>query len=438
MENENNKFENQEKDSHYDQQTSCKKASTGESGYLFGDAAEKSAAIEKSSCVRGAWFRAVSLVLILCVAFVGAFSGMAYLCQSAIFSDSELFDGFLAKWAGVVENRAEVDVISGSYEGDTIALAEKVLNTTVRIRVVSESEKEGITEISSGSGVIYSKTESGTYLIVTNHHVIDTAKKFYVETYSGQRFEGKVMYSDERSDVAIVTIQPDSELPVAVQGVSANLKFGQRIIVAGNPLGNGLSVSFGYISNPYRVTTANNNVPLITLDCSINPGNSGGGVYDEAGNFVGLVVSKASGSDIDGIGYAVPIDTVNEVINDLLTYGYVRGRPAIGITVVTLYSNEAYEYYKNGILAGYLPETNKPHYGIYITESENPILKKGDRLVSVDGKGISVFADISEALLDRVPGNAIEIIVERALVVDGELIDDYDRVTLTVLLIESR
>lgn len=390
------------------------------------------------------WVRVGCAALLLVFAFTGAFFGVAYMCRTSVFGDSDFFAAFIAKWAGVTENRVEVDYVSGEYRGDAIELAEKTMSTTVLVHIGYRKENGGFVQTNSGSGVIYARIQnSDKYYIVTNYHVIENAPGVLVEirdegaeNESDNRFDATVKYSDQMSDIAVLMIECDKELSVATQADSSKAKAGQSIIIAGNPLGHGFAVSLGYISNPYRVTTANNNVPLMTVDASVNPGNSGGGVYDSAGNLLGIVVSKASGTDIDGIGYAIPVNTINEVVNDLLTWGYVKGRPALGITVRGLFNATTFYMAMEGELNGYIFDDSSLRYGVYIIESKNPLLQKGDRIVQVDGTPVSASADISSALLDKKPGNAISVTVERATKPDPEGAVVYTQYTFDVLLIE--
>jgi S1-C subfamily serine protease len=379
------------------------------------------------------WIGIITLIIV--TAFTGAFAGMVYACESSLLSDSTFFDAFMAKWAGVTENRIELDKYVYDYTDSSTELAEKVLATTVRVKVVYQAGgKETVS--SNGSGVIYAK-HGNKYTVITNYHVVtnEMYTGYEIECIDGKTYKATVYKKDETSDIAIMYFESEEEYSVTDIADSKNAKAGQSIIVGGNPLGHGFGVSFGHVSNPRRVTTANNNVPLMTIDASVNPGNSGGGVYDYNGNLLALVVAKATGTDVDGVGYAIPVDTVNEVVTDLLTLGYVKGRPLIGITVSSIYTIDAYNSAMNGELAGYLPDVNdsfKPQYfGVYIFDSENPKLKKGDRLIKVDGKTITVNDDVSNALLSHRAGEAIEIVVER---IEG---DDVHKYTLQVLLKEK-
>ena len=390
------------------------------------------------------WMRVGTAALLLVFAFTGAFFGVAYVCHTTVFGDSDFFDAFIARWAGVTENRVEVDYVSGEYTGDAIELAEKVLGTTTVVHIGYRRENGNFVQTNSGSGVIYARVgNTNKYYVITNAHVVENSPQVLVEirdesneNKNENRYDATVKHVDQLSDIAVLMIECDRELQVSKQADSSKAKAGQSIIVAGNPLGHGFAVSIGYISNPYRVSTSNNNIPLMTLDVSVNPGNSGGGVYDTAGNLIGLVVSKASGTDIDGIGYAIPVNTVNEVVNDLLSYGYVKGRPAIGITVRGLFNATTFYDAMENELNGLIFDDASLRFGVYVVESKNPLIKIGDRIVQVDGTPISASADISAALLDKLPGNSISITVERARKESEDSAVVYEQFTFDILLID--
>ncbi len=412
----------------------------GVEGYTVTGACVATGKVENKNEIklRKLWLCISAALILLIVAFTGAFFGVVYVCRTSIFGDSEFFAAFVAKWSGVIENRVEVDCISGEYIDDTAELADKVLANSVIVRNGYRNATGTFVQTASGSGVIYSRN-GNVYYIVTNYHVVEGAKCILTEIYSPssdtpKRFEAEACALDKSGDIAVLKFECDEELAVATQGDSSKIKAGQHIIVAGNPLGSGFAVSLGYISNPYKEPTSNSCVPLTTVDVSVNPGNSGGGVYDFAGNLIGIVVAKASGDDIDGIGYAIPINEVNDIIDDLFTFGYVKGRATIGITCASLLNISHYRSAVQGELNGYIFDTDEPHYGIYIFESSNPLLLKGDRIVSINGEGISVMQDISEILIGKKPGNVVSITVERATKTGDEI--TYTTVTLDILLVE--
>ena len=223
------------------------------------------------------------------------------------------------------------------------------------------------------------------------------------------------------------------DLPVAQTADSDNLKAGQTVIVGGNPLGLGFAVSMGYVGSP-SVNAGDMGGALIQLDVSVNPGNSGGGVFDTQGNLIGVVVSKAAGESIDGIGYAIPVNRMLSVIDDLLKYGYVKNRPALGVTVLNVTSTN-WTSAMLGELNGYLFESDENKYGVYVIESTNSTeLKKGDRIVSVDGIKITSSETLLKAISSKTPNTSVKIVVERAEVSGDQV--TYKTVTVTVMLRE--
>ena len=383
---------------------------------------------EKEKRSNGILKRVALIVCATLMAFLGAFYGMYYTVNSSVFKDSEFFAAFLAKWSGVTENRVEVDYIITEHTGENIELADAILNDTVLVRTVTKNTTTNVLEpLSHGSGVIYSHTESSGYtLVITNYHVIENGGDILIETLSGDRYYATVKATDAQTDLALLEFTSDKKLTAAVQGDSDKLKYGQSAAVAGNPLGHGFGVSFGYIAQP-KATTGDASDPQIQLDISVNPGNSGGGVFNSQGHLIGIVVSKASGENVDGIGYAIPINLVNDVVNDLLAFGYVQGRPALGITVTNILTEAQYKYYAENELSG-LIDPNKVTLGVYIIESKNSQLKVGDRIVSIDGITVITNENVSKAISKLSPGTAVEIKVSRY--VEGQPTE----LTLQVLL----
>lgn len=350
----------------------------------------------------------VAVVLIAASAFFGAFYGMAWICQSAIVGDSDFLQGLIMKNSGITVNRADVDYISGTYISDSITLADKILESTVELRIASYNEATGTyTEVSNGSGVIIS--EDG--LIVTNYHVVYGAQIINVVLKNGDIYRGQVLHLDEITDLAVVKITPNDPLTPATLADSDNAVTGQQVAAAGNPLGVGLSVSFGYVSHANRdINDQGGN--FIQVDASVNPGNSGGGLYDAQGNLLGIITAKASGDNVDGIGYAIPTNRMLIVVNDLLKYGYVKGRPALGVTVVTV-SVSTWDYFNQNDLKGYLGDRK---YGVYIISSRyNSEIQLGDRIISCNGKTLTVKEELTSLLTNYKVGDKLTLLIERPL-----------------------
>ncbi len=300
---------------------------------------------------------------------------------------------------------------------DTHLIAERVLEHTVR---VSNCNSLGV-EVSSGSGVIYAKNE-GVYTVITNDHVIKGASQIKVKCYDGKEYTASVRIKSTAKDIAVLEFTSNqSAYPGAFQGDSKTITRGQDIFVAGNPVGNEFVVSFGYISNPSSFGRWNSYdvQDVIVLDASVNHGNSGGGVYDELGRLIGIVTAKAGG-ETDGIGYAIPMYTVNEIVDADIGLEELFGKPTLGIKVTHINSPELYEQRRNEyeILKTILPnlsseEEQKIYYGVYVVDTLDSVLQKGDRIISIDGKAVVHYNDVSEILSVYTPGANVEILVKR-------------------------
>ncbi len=388
----------------------------GHNSFKFDREAEKR--YEKS--IGGLWKTIGIISLAVIMAFSGAFFGVVWVCQSALFGESEFLKAFIASSSGITVNRVEVDYISGQYQPtDSMTLAEKVLQYTVSIQArVYDAETGEYSDPSNGSGVVISYDKNTGYAtIVTNHHVVYGSNYFRVIMSDSTVYEGKLLHLDEIGDLAILQIKTNKEVPHAVFSDSDNAVYGQQIVACGNPLGYNSSVSFGYISCPKRVIPAEN-AEFIQVDASVNPGNSGGGLYDAQGNLLGIIVSKASGTNVDGIGFAIPSNRVKQSVHELLTYGYVKGRPSLGVTVATVNAS-TWDYFNENELAGLI---EKYKYGVYVIDTKDHlkgILKKGDRIVSIDGANLSEpltltsKEQVSQAIMKHKVGDKLVLKIER-------------------------
>ena len=218
------------------------------------------------------------------------------------------------------------------------ATQDTVVEITTEVKVTGSYWGQYVTE-GAGSGVIiksYSENgESGacgTY-IVTNNHVIDGAISIKVKLRNGTEYPATLVATDPQTDIAVLHVN-ETNLPVATLGTSSTLVAGQSVILIGNPLGSlGGSVSSGIISCTERNILIDDVVmKLIKTTAAVNPGNSGGAMFDLEGKLVAVVNAKYSDEQIEGIGFAIPIDIAAKVASDLINYGYVKGRPNHGIT----------------------------------------------------------------------------------------------------------
>ncbi len=278
----------------------------------------------------------------------------------------------------------------------------------ININVTKTVEGFGYTQeyegVSSGSGVVIS--EDG--YIVTNNHVIENGKDPTVIMRDGTQYPATVVGSDDVIDIAVLKIEATGLTP-ATFGSSDNVKLGETSVVIGNPLGKfGNSVTSGVISGLDReITIDDDTMMLMQTDAAVNPGNSGGGMFNDRGELIGIIVAKSGGTNVEGLGFAIPINDVSTVVSDLIEYGYVTGRPQLGIEVVEI--NNSMTAMRYGV----------SRQGLYVGKVENGSqayndgLRVGDCIVSIDGEEITTFATMKQLLARHAVGDVLSIEVQR-------------------------
>ena len=295
---------------------------------------------------------------------------------------------------------------------ETVAKVEKSVVEINTETVIYQKYYGNYIQSGAGSGVIIgSDEEKKTYYVITNHHVVDSANTILVRLYDGSEYNAALVASDEISDIAIVAISESEgrELSVAAYGDSSELRNGQDIFAIGNPLGQlGGSVIKGIISKTERhISVSGIRMSLLQIDASVNPGNSGGGLFDMAGNLIGIVNAKSSGDNVDGLGFAIPINTAIEVANDLLENGYVSGRLGFGAVISDAVSNSviyAMVTSPNGVTGTYTDNNGKTQ--TFTFEENDIVLKVGNAEVSGAASLISILSEYNA-------GDKVELTVYR-------------------------
>lgn len=253
----------------------------------------------------------------------------------------------------------------------------------------------------AGSGVII----SADGYIVTNHHVIDGADTIMVRLKSGEQYRATVIGKDQTSDIAVLRIECEKALPAARLGCSGDLVVGEKVFAIGNPLGSlGGTLTDGIISATARAITIDGSpMTLLQTNAAVNPGNSGGGLFNMAGELIGVINAKYSEHSVEGLGFAIPVDTVYEVVCELIEYGYVRGVADAGLTLYDV-SNTMTAWKNFG----------STRLGAYIVDSQyTEELQFGDYLVSVEGVTISQGADLETVLASCAVGDTVTVEVIR-------------------------
>lgn len=272
---------------------------------------------------------------------------------------------------------------------------------------------------SSGSGMIISKDG----YVLTNNHVVSGAEKLTVMTTSGEEYDATVIGADEVNDVALLKIEGDKDFPTVSIGDSDKIKVGEQVCAIGNPLGeltNTLTV--GYVSALDREiseSSTGTTINMFQTDCAINSGNSGGPIFDMNGNVVGVTTAKYSNSgytnsaSVEGIGFCIPINDAMSIVNDLMQYGYVKGRVSMGVSVRAMDTTVA-QYYN-------LPT------GVYVagvtsgSAAEKAGIQEGDMICAIDGDDTASVAALKQKLKDYKPGDTATVSIYRTST--GEKLD---------------
>ena len=274
-----------------------------------------------------------------------------------------------------------------SLNGEVVEL--KIGDNTSRVNSIEEAVEiaypsvvvinaTSTTSTSSGSGVVIGHSENYTF-IVTCCHVVEGYKNYEVITSTGTLFDASLVGGDPMTDLAVIAIEKTDLPEVTLIEDSSTLKIGSDAIAIGNPLGTlGGTVTTGIISATSRnIKMSDGSVhTLIQTDAAINSGNSGGGLFNNQGQLIGIVSAKYSATGVEGLGFAIPSNTVRTIVTDLIKNGYVSGVTNLGVTFSDY-------YYRTG---GFFGSTVKVVCVSYVDPngSANNLLKKEDILVEID------------------------------------------------------
>lgn len=295
--------------------------------------------------------------------------------------------------------------------------SEKVSDSVVGILCYSDDvpdQADTTTASSQGSGIIFSQDG----YVITNAHVIGNSKTAYairVVTSDGKVYKAGVVGYDSRTDIAVLKMDDAKGLTPATFGDSSQLEVGQDIIVVGNPGGLDYqnTTTKGVISALDRKLSTSSLTKYIQTDAAINPGNSGGPLVNYYGQVVGITTSKIVSETYEGMGFAIPSQTVKSIVDTLVKNGYVEGRVKIGISGIAVTSDQASNY-------------NIPQ-GIYVQSivsggpCDGTSLEKGDIITEVDGETITSFADVYAILETHKPGDKIKVKYYSSSSGDGEV-----------------
>ena len=316
-----------------------------------------------------------------------------------------------------VSDRTVSQVSVKTVDGKTLMTDAEVyaanVNSVVSINVTGTSGYnifgQPVQSASSGSGFIL--TTDG--YIVTNYHVVENAQTIQVTLYSGAEYTAQYVGGDEDYDIAVLKIDA-TDLQAVTLGDSDELNVGDHVLAIGNPLGElTFSMSGGMVSSVNRTINVDGTpFNMIQTDTSINPGNSGGPLLNSYGEVVGIVSAKysstgSSGETVEGLGFAIPINDVSSMIQDIMTNGYVTNRAYLGATIGTLNASMAQQY-RYDITEGAF---------VYSVEDGGPAdqagLQLGDVITAIDGTEITSLDDLTAAKKNYVTGDTSTLTVYR-------------------------
>ncbi|RAQ97993.1 hypothetical protein A4R35_20810 [Thermogemmatispora tikiterensis] len=285
----------------------------------------------------------------------------------------------------------------------------KVQPAVVQINVSTASGASGI-----GSGVIIDKRG----YIVTNYHVVESAQQIEVVMADGTHLTAQVAGTDPADDLAVVKINPPSNITVATLGDSSKLQVGQEVLAIGNPLGETQTVTHGIISALGRTVSEEGQgtaviANAIQTDAPINPGNSGGALVDLSGNVIGIptvaAIDPEFNTPANGVGFAIPSNRVRFIVQQIIATGQVThtGRAALGVRVASVTPQLA-------------AQDNLPvDYGSLIVSvtANGPAaragLRAGDIIVAIDGQKVTDNQTLSDILVNKSPGQTAKVTVYR-------------------------
>ena len=363
---------------------------------------------------RGTPFGVKLLAVVLCCVVVSAatLGTFVLLIQNGVINIESSGSNAAFTISRVVNDETqETGSVSTMSEQD---IAEKLIPSVVCIQnyqitqqygfMQTDSEGSEVSPAGEGSGIVFS--EDG--YIVTNAHVVDGATSLKVILSDGTTYEAELVGSDELTDLAVIKIDATG-LQAAEFGSSEDLRVADQVMAIGNPGGYQLnsSVTIGYVSALNRAITNSSTgytMEYIQTDAAINPGNSGGALVNQYGQVVGINSAKISATGYEGLGFAIPAETAQPVISDLIEYGYVKDRAMLGISGQFIDSLTGRFY---GLPQGeYVGALNSD-------EAQASGLQVGDVITSIDGTALESEAVLRSMINEKKPGDTVELEVYR-------------------------
>lgn len=330
-----------------------------------------------------------------------------------------------------IQQATVIQVNNGEVNYGAISeAAAKCYDSVVVIETyLSETYAEAGEASGAGSGVIW--TADG--YIVTCNHVIDGANVIRVILTDGSTYYADVVGTDAQTDLAVLKVQASGLRAVTARGTA--LVLGESSIAIGNPLGVlANTVSEGILSCLAReITVEGQSMSLLQTTAAVNSGNSGGGLFDINGSLIGIVNAKSTGDSVEGLGFAIPIETVIDISTQIIEQGFVSGRPQLGVSVITITQSNANSIFADpeySALQEYATKTERDGWGreytrvvpgTYLLDASAVVgyadgsdsLKFGDMILYVGNTEVETTADVKAALSGYGAGDTIQLTVLR-------------------------
>ena len=317
-----------------------------------------------------------------------------------------------SKGTDLPEGAPSISLAEKPEDGSTVSTDGKLGATEIYskvspsiVGVVQYQYSTSIEAAGEGSGIILSKDG----YILTNAHVVEGTDAIKIVLYNNEEYKAEIVGKDSRTDIAVLKIDATNLTPAEL-GDSAGVEVGETVYAIGNPGGLTLQSSFtsGIISGVNRVITTSESSYAMTVlqtDAAINPGNSGGALVNEYGQVVGITNSKLISTSYEGIGFAIPTAEALPIMEDLISYGYVSGRPILGVSVQTIDSVAA-EYY-------HVPQGAQ----IISVTSDSPLVGTeaavGDIITAFNDTEIGSVEDLQNELANHAPGDEVTLTLYR-------------------------
>jgi len=348
---------------------------------------------------------------------VSMLSGATTLAGYKLFIDN---DGFFSKPKSIVTLAANNYSKNASFVPDGLDFteaADKTVHTVVHVKNVSYrtisnpmleffygySGGQQQEQVGTGSGVIIS--EDG--YIVTNNHVVKDASDIEITLNNKKTYKAKLIGTDSKMDIALLKINADDKLPYSVFADSDSSKVGEWVLAVGNPYSLTSTVTAGIISAKARNLDTNGIQSFIQTDAAVNPGNSGGALVTMDGKLVGINTAIATPTGVyAGYAFAIPVDIVKKVANDLMNYGTVK-RGVLGIRIRNM----------NSVLSKEL-KIDRAN-GVYVdsvmrnSAAKEAGLKEKDVIIGIDGVETLSAASLQELIMRKRPGEKVKITLIR-------------------------